>query len=69
MGNAIVLSTWNKPFKLLGFPSKRVKSCESLAETLPTNIFHIHVNLRIKYLQNNGFLFMNNLKLTHHYTV
>jgi hypothetical protein len=35
----IALSTCNKPFKPLGYPSGRVKSHEGLTEMLPTNIY------------------------------
>jgi hypothetical protein len=43
MGNAIVLSTCNKPFKPLGIPGGRVKSCEGLIEMLPTNNIYIYI--------------------------
>jgi hypothetical protein len=47
VGNTIALSTCNKHFKPLGYPSGRVKSHEGLAKKmLPTNIFlqNIYVN-------------------------
>lgn len=39
----MAFSTYNKPFKLPGFPSRRVKSNEGLTVMLLTNIFHIHI--------------------------
>jgi hypothetical protein len=38
VGETIAFSICNKPFKLLGLPSGRVKFCEGLPEMIPTNI-------------------------------
>jgi hypothetical protein len=68
MGITIALSTCNKPFKPLGYPSGWVKSREGLAESYLQIFFVFMLTLRIKYLQHNGFLFMNNFKLTNPYS-
>jgi hypothetical protein len=39
VGETIVFSVYNKPFKPLGIPSGRVKSSEGLPAMTPTNIF------------------------------
>jgi hypothetical protein len=46
MGETIAFSTYNKPFKPLGFPSGRVKSHESLPEMIPTNILKYYVVIK-----------------------
>jgi hypothetical protein len=38
VGETIAFSVCNKPFKPIGLPSRRVKSCEGLLEMIPTNI-------------------------------
>jgi hypothetical protein len=53
MGNAIVLSTCNKPFKPLGIPGGRVKSCEGLIEMLPTNNIYIYIYIYIHIIPKN----------------
>jgi len=43
VGEKIAFSVCNKPFKLLGLLSGRVKSCESLSGMIPTNILKHYI--------------------------
>jgi hypothetical protein len=54
MGCTIAFSVCNKPFKLLGLPSGRVKSREGLPELIPTNIVPTMLSPKLQYHKNNG---------------
>jgi hypothetical protein len=43
VGETIAFSVCNKPFKLLGLPSGRIKSREGLPGMIPTNILKHYV--------------------------
>jgi hypothetical protein len=45
VGETIAFTICNKPFKPLGLPSGRVKSCEGLPEMIPTNIEVLYCQL------------------------
>jgi hypothetical protein len=43
VGETIAFSVCNKPFKSLGLPRGRMKSCEGLLGMMPTNILKHYV--------------------------
>jgi hypothetical protein len=54
VGCTIAFSVYNKPFKLLGLPSGRVKSREGLLGMIPTNIIPAMLYPRMQHHKNNG---------------
>jgi hypothetical protein len=54
MGCTIAFIICNKPFKLLGLPSGRVKSLEGLPGMIPTNIGPAILSPRMQHRKNNG---------------
>jgi hypothetical protein len=62
VGYTIAFSTCNKPFKTLGIPKERMKSCEGLTEILPTNIYVTNIlSSRIRNDINNVFYSLTSL--------
>jgi hypothetical protein len=55
VGETIAFSICNKPFKLLGLRSGRVKSREGLPEMIPTNIEVLNYQLSKNLHSNTWF--------------